>query len=154
MPVYRADRESLLFPGYIPGCIGGIVLAPFDPRQPRGEIRGEEQADEASAAGRRAISDFRSFRFLQIGGIEHNGTALREDTLRGARKLAVDPRRDIGPIGGFRQGGGLAGAEQMLADDIRADDDRASTDFPVPDKPPIAISIGGSGAIRRPARSK
>ena len=32
MPVYRADRESLLLPGNIPRCIRRIVLALFDPR--------------------------------------------------------------------------------------------------------------------------
>src|SRR6266540_6224373 len=49
MPVYRADRESLLLQSDIPGCIGSIALAPLDPRQPRREIRREEQADKAYA---------------------------------------------------------------------------------------------------------
>ena len=125
MPVYRADRESLLRQGDIPCCIGRIALALLDPRQPRREIRGEEQADEAHAVSGCEICDFCPFRFLQIGGIEHDRTALSEDTLRGARKHAIDTLRDIAPIGGFRQGRGFTGAEQVLANDIRADNDRA-----------------------------
>src|SRR5215207_4320323 len=49
MPVYRADRESLLLQGNIPRCIRRIVFALLDPRQPRREIRREEKTHEAYA---------------------------------------------------------------------------------------------------------
>src|SRR5215212_7540775 len=64
MPVYRAERESLLLQGDIPGCIGRIALALLDPRQPRREIRREEQADEAHPLRSRKTFDFRPFRLL------------------------------------------------------------------------------------------
>src|SRR6185503_16755019 len=100
-PVYPADRESLLLQSDIPRCIRRIALARLDPCQPRREIGGKEQASEAYAASGCKICDFRPFRFLQIYGIEHDRTALGEDTVRGARKHAVDALRDIRPIGGF-----------------------------------------------------
>src|SRR3954469_24868323 len=90
MPVYRANRESLLLQGDIPRCIRRITRALFDPCQPGREIRGEEQADEANAVSGCEMGDFRPFRFLQVNGIEHDRTALGEDTLRGAPKHAVD----------------------------------------------------------------
>ena len=61
MPVYRADRESLLFPGDVLCRIGRIALASFDPRQPRRKIGGEEQADETNATGGCEMSDFSPF---------------------------------------------------------------------------------------------
>ena len=166
MPVYRADRESLLRQSDIPCCIRSITLALLDPRQARSEIRREEQADEAHAVSGCEMCDFRPFRFLQVSGIEHDRTALGEDTLRGAGELTIDTLRDIGPIGGFRQGDGFSGAEERLRTtserimtapgegSIIPASPRASTDFPVPDNPPIATSRGGLGAMRRPARSK
>ena len=99
MPVYRADRESLLLQGDIPGCIRRITLALLDPRQSRREIRREEQADEAYPVRGRKTFDFCPFRLQQIGGIEHDRTALGDDTLRSARKHAIDMLRDIGPVG-------------------------------------------------------
>ena len=80
MPVYRADRESLLLQSDIPGCIRSIALAPLDPRQPRRKIRREEQADEAYAMRGRKTLDFCPFRFQQIDGIEYDRTALGEHT--------------------------------------------------------------------------
>src|SRR5438045_7848129 len=49
VPVYRADRESLLLQSDIPRCIRRIAPALFDPCQPRREIGREEQADEVYA---------------------------------------------------------------------------------------------------------
>src|SRR6266550_1574612 len=70
MPVYRADRESLLLPGNIPRCIRRIVLALFDPRQPRRKVRREEHPDEMYAVSGCEMSDFRPFRLLQVNCIE------------------------------------------------------------------------------------
>src|SRR5438034_3093695 len=107
MPAYRADRKSLLLQGDFPCCIRRIAPALLDPRQPRREIRREEQADEAYALRGRKARDFRSFRFLQISGIEHDRAALGEDTLGSAGKLTIDTLRNVGPIGGFRQSSGF-----------------------------------------------
>ena len=71
MPVYRADRESLLLQGDIPGCIRRIALALLDPRQTMALIfrPGFSTADKVTTdAGRGAGMDLVRILVAELGG--------------------------------------------------------------------------------------